>query len=545
MKRIYRAAKYIRTSCPDDEMQDSVSNQRKLIDEFLRTHPEIIVVGEKIDEGYSGVFFNRPSFNEMISDIEAGYVDCVIIKDLTRFGRNYVEVGRYLRDLFQTNNVRLISIDDNIDSSFIDEYDKTIILIKSIFGEQYSRDVSLKTRSSLDIKRRQGKYVGAVPIYGYKKSDENKHKLSLDPNTYTVVQAIFNMKLKGMSAVGIASELNKSGILSPIAYKRKQGIPYPSGGFADKCGARWCATTVLRILRDENYTGTLTQGRQRSSNYKSKTILTLDESEWVKSENAHTSIVSKMDYDAVQRVLALDTRISTEHSLVHIFSGLLICKFCGSNITRKTCRNNERKYIYYYCPTVKSKGCLSSHMIGENALLQMVTHKVKERIGNIQKVYHSISTTHVKNLIKKEYAQRIVTCGQSICNSQNFKLLLRDSLTNGTIDHAEFQALQRYYDDETTCLNSEISTLQKKLLNVDNVLMWMENFLQFSDLAELDRLTVVKMIQSISILNKSEIFIDFVYQHEYEQAIRYSALGGYSCGKKEPQKEQPNGITSI
>jgi DNA invertase Pin-like site-specific DNA recombinase len=461
MERIYRAAKYIRTSSPDDELQDSVSNQGKLIDGFLRAHPEIIVVAEKIDEGHSGVFFNRPSFNEMIADIKAGHIDCVLVKDISRFGRCYIEIGKYLRDLFQANDVRLISVDDNIDSALMDEYDKTIILIKSIIGEQYSRDVSIKTRSSLDIKRRQGKYVGAVPIYGYTKSDENRHKLSLDSNTYTVVQSIYNMKLQGMSDAGIASELNESGILSPITYKRKQSIPFPAGGFADKCEARWSATTVLRILRDENYTGTLVQGRQRSPNYKSKTILTLDESEWAKSENAHPPIISKMDYDAVQRALALDTRIPPGHKRVHVFSGLLICGCCGSNMTRKTCGNYGRKYIYYFCPTTKNRGCLLSYMVGESALMQIVAQKIKERIGNIQKMARSISATHVKKLIRTEYSQRIAICNQSICELHNFNAYLRDNLLHGIIDYAEFQSLQVYYDGEITNLSAEIAIMQK------------------------------------------------------------------------------------
>jgi hypothetical protein len=335
------------------------------------------------------------------------------------------------------------------------------------------------------------------------------------------------MKLQGMSAAGIASELNESGILSPITYKRKQSIPFPAGGFADKCEARWSATTVLRVLRDENYTGTLVQGRQCSPNYKSKTILTLDESEWVKSENAHPPIISKMDYDAVQRALALDTRIPPGHKRVHVFSGLLICGYCGSNMTRKTCGNYGQKYIYYFCPTTKNRGCLLSCMVGESALMQIVAQKIKEHIGNIQTMARSIPATHVKKLMRMEYYRRIAICNKSICEFQNYNAHLRDCLLHGIIDHTEFQSLQVYYDGEITSLSVEIAILQKKLINIDDALMWMDNFLQFSDLTELERSAVVKMICGIRIITKSEVSIDFVYQHEYEQIIRYTALGGY------------------
>lgn len=161
MEKIYWAAKYIRTSTVDDkqEYRDSCENQSRLIDNFLFCHPEINLVSEKVDNGFSGLFFDRPAFNELISEIKSGHIDCVIVKDLSRIGRNYIEVGRYLRDFFPTHHIRFISVKDNIDSILLDGFERTIALMKSIFSEQYSRDVSLKTCSVLDVKRRKGEYV--------------------------------------------------------------------------------------------------------------------------------------------------------------------------------------------------------------------------------------------------------------------------------------------------------------------------------------------------------------------------------------------------
>jgi len=301
MDTIYRAVKYIRTSCQDDELEhrDSVANQSKLIDGFVKAYPEIVVVSEKIDSGFSGLFFDRPAFNEMIKDIEAGYINCIIVKDLSRIGRDYIEIGSYLRDFFPAHSVRLISINDNIDSLMLEGIDKTIAILKSIFSERYSHDVSMKTRSALDTKRRKGEYVGAVPIYGYQKLENDKNKLIPDLNTVAVVQSIFDMKLQGMSAAGISAALNEQEILSPLAYKQTNNTPYAAGGFADKPNAKWSATTIFRILRDENYTGTLVQGRQSSFNYKIKTPIHLEESVWAKVKNAHPAIISRSDYEAV------------------------------------------------------------------------------------------------------------------------------------------------------------------------------------------------------------------------------------------------------
>jgi len=537
MREKYRATKYIRTSCPDDELEhrDSISNQSKLIDGFLRTHPEIIVVAEKVDNGYSGLFYNRPAFNEMIADIKAGHVDCVVIKDLSRLGRNYVETGKYLRDLFHLSGVRFISIDDNIDSIQMDGMERIIALIKTIFNEQYSRDISMKTRSSLEAKRRQGAYVGAVPIYGYQRSDDNKHKLAIDLNTCAIVQSIFHMKLKGLSATKIASTLNDSCILSPIAYKRQQGIPHATGGFADCQNAGWSATTILRILRDENYTGTLTQGRQRQESYKSKVLKDLDENEWCRTENAHSPIISKMDYAAVQRVLALDTRTAPKHRKVHIFSGLLICGCCGGNMTRKTTASIKRSYTYYYCPTGKKRGCTSPYMVRDKVLLDMVTLTVKKCAIDIERLVYGLTAAHVVAMARNEYTQQIAVCNRSIHNLQKFRASLYDSHACGIIGTPEIQVLQNYYDSEITLQETKVSALQKKLhsvqeLSPNNELAWTQIFLQFIGANELDRLAVTKMIHQIRVLNKNKVAVDFVCQSEYEQLVRYAALRGCNNG---------------
>ncbi|MCL2568508.1 MAG: recombinase family protein [Oscillospiraceae bacterium] len=537
MKKTYRAAKYIRTSTPDDELQhrDSIANQSKLIDRFLQTHPEIIVATEKIDSGYSGLFYDRPAFNEMIADIKAGDVDCVVVKDLSRLGRNYIETGKCLRDLFQPNGVRFISIDDNIDSIQLDGVERTIALIKNIFSEQYSHDISKKTRSSLNAKRRQGAYVGAVPIYGYQRSDSNKYKLAIDLNTYPIVQSIFHMKLQGLSAAKIASELNNSGVLSPIAYKREQGLPHSHGGFADNQNAHWSATTILRILRDENYTGTLVQGRLRQESYKSKALRALNESEWSRIEEAHPPIISKVDYSAVQRALAIDTRTAPKCRGVHIFSGLLICGCCGSNMTRKSIAPAEQSYIYYYCPTGKKRGCTSPHMVRDEALLAMVTLAIKERLASIEGLTRNLSVAHIVAVAKNECAQQLAEHIQSINDLQKFRSSLYSSLACGLIGATEFQLLQKHYSHKISLQENEISSLQNKLYcatesSSSNELAWTYSFLQFIDSNELNRFSVVKMVQHIRVLAKNKIAIDFVHQREYEQLARYIELRGRNDG---------------
>ena len=531
MDTIYRAVKYIRTSCQDDELEhrDSVANQSKLIDGFVKAYPEIMVVSEKIDSGFSGLFFDRPAFNEMIKDIEAGYINCVIVKDLSRIGRDYIEIGRYLRDFFPAHNVRLISVNDNIDSLMLEGIDKTIAILKSIFSERYSYDVSIKTRSALEAKRRKGEYVGAVPIYGYQKSADNKNKLIPDPNTVAVVQSIFDMKLQGMSATGIATSLNERGILSPLAYKQMCNVSYATGGFADKPDAKWSATTIFRILRDENYTGTLVQGRQSSFSYKIKTPIHLEESAWGKIENTHPAIISKSDYDAVQRIMALDTKIASGRKTVHPFSGMIICGSCGRNMTRKTVSKGKNKYIYYACSTGKKSGCYSPSMVREDSLINMVTQKVRERIIKIEQLELIDNRSYYSNFCGDILSLRILELDDKIRKLSQFKSSLYDSLVQGIITAGDFKDLQDIYENEISILEAKRLSLipvpQDQAEDISGDCSWKDVFLQYLNMTKLDRRAVAKMIQSIRVISKEEILVDFVYQHEYEMATQYTALG--------------------
>ena len=251
----YKATAYIRLSYTDDHSSesDSVSNQRKLIENFVERNPDIEVVSEKIDDGYSGIIFDRPAFKEMMQDVTDGNINCVIVKDLSRLGREYIETGRYLRRVFPAYGVRFIAITDSIDTAH-DSGDDLTVSVKNIMNEAYCRDISIKTRSSLDVKRRNGDFVGAFPVYGYMKAEDNKNLLVPDPYAARVVCDIFRMRLEGASASKIASELNRLGILSPLAYKKNNGLPYAKKGYADKADCKWSATTIIRILQDETYT---------------------------------------------------------------------------------------------------------------------------------------------------------------------------------------------------------------------------------------------------------------------------------------------------
>ena len=381
----YKAAAYIRLSYTDDRQNesDSVGNQRRLIEDFVQRNPDIEIVMEKIDDGYSGIIFDRPAFKEMMQEVADGAINCVIVKDLSRLGREYIETGRYLRRIFPTYGVRFIAITDSIDTARENSSDELTVSVKNIMNEAYCRDISVKTRTALDVKRRNGDFVGAFTVYGYIKSDENKNRLVPDPYASLVVRDIFRMRLDGASALHIANELNRMGILSPLAYKRNNGFPYAKKGYTDRLDCKWSATTVIRILRDETYTGMLVQGKRGTSNYKIKEMELRPSSEWVRVADVHEALITKQDFELVQRISGLDTRTSPNKNTVYLFSGILICGCCGARMTRKTNRVKGKEYNYYYCPTGKKHGCAHPVMLREDELMEVVWQTVKCYIDNV------------------------------------------------------------------------------------------------------------------------------------------------------------------
>ncbi len=495
----YKATAYIRLSYTDDHSSesDSVSNQRKLIENFVERNPDIEVVSEKIDDGYSGIIFDRPAFKEMMQDVTDGNINCVIVKDLSRLGREYIETGRYLRRVFPAYGVRFIAITDSIDTAH-DSGDDLTVSVKNIMNEAYCRDISIKTRSSLDVKRRNGDFVGAFPVYGYMKAEDNKNLLVPDPYAARVVCDIFRMRLEGASASKIASELNRLGILSPLAYKKNNGLPYAKKGYADKADCKWSATTIIRILQDETYTGTLVQGKQGTPHYKIKQMEQRPASEWVRVPDAHEALIARQDFELVQRIKGLDTRTSPNEDTVYLFSGILICGCCGSRMTRKTNRANGKEYHYYYCPTGKKKGCAHPVMLKESSLIDCVRDSLKAYIGNIaslEALLSGIDQSSINQALAKEYSDHITDNERRLEQVLEFKARLYESLVGGMLTKEEYASYKAKYTKQAEDIRESVRILKEKLSEVlenrSERNRWISQFTQFSTLETLDRRALI------------------------------------------------------
>ena len=303
-------------------------------------------------------------------------------------------------------------------------------------------------------------------------------------------------------------------------------MPHPKGGYADKKEARWSATTVIRILNDETYTGTLIQGRQGTHNYKLKQLIDRPESEWKRTEHSHEEIVTKQDFDLAQQIMRLDTRTAPGGDKVYLFSGILICGCCGARMTRKTVPYKGKTYHYYYCPTTKKRGCAHAANLKEVELSDCIMESIKAHIANVaslEKLVAGSDGQRIRNALVTQYATQITENESQLAQIGGFKSTLYENMISGILSKDEYKALKAKYNIDEVRLRNAVNTLHQQLENIlagtSERLHWIEHFKRFEGLTELDRRLVVNLIQSIRVESKTKLLITFIYQSEYENAL--------------------------
>jgi len=337
------AALYMRLSKEDGAKESqSISTQRRMLKRYASENG-FHVIKEYIDDGYSGTNFDRPAFLSMINDIESKVINTVIVKDLSRLGRDYIKSGYYTDVYFPHKRVRLISINDGFDSM---QKEDDIIPFKNVINELYARDISRKIRSALKTKMHDGAYIGSFAPYGYRKSPTDKNKLIIDEETSKTVKAIFNLKREGISVSDIADILNKNSIPSPAAYK---GISSQN---------KWTASSIYSILRNPVYLGHTVQGKTRKASHKSKSQLYVPKEEWICVKDTHEAIIS---YELFH---------SDKSPNDNIFSGKIHCGTCG----KKMSITRSGNIIYFVCSSYKAHGkqVCESHLIRYDEIIDKV-----------------------------------------------------------------------------------------------------------------------------------------------------------------------------
>jgi len=528
-ERVWRCTLYLRLSKEDGDKveSDSITNQRELVTNYINSIPNITIISERIDDGFSGASFDRPAFNAMMDDIKAGRVDCVAVKDLSRFGRNYTEAGKYLENVFPFLGIRFLAVNDGIDSTAKKSYgDNIIIPFKNLINDAYCRDISVKIRSQLEIKRKKGDFIGSFAVYGYLKDKSQKNRLVVDEYAAEVVRDVFKWKIEGMSQQGIADRLNALGVLSPYEYKRSLGLRF-STSFKHGVQAKWSAVAVGRVLRDEIYVGTLAQGKTSTPNHKVRKKYQKSKEDWVRAYDSHEPIIDRDEFELANSLLLKDMRIAPNENTVYLFSGMLKCADCNENMIRKTVPNGDKRYYYYVCGKSK-KGSCKGHSVSESQLTESVAVSLQSHIDlimDIERILDFIDTLPLKRDEVQKLDKQIVRKKEEIERIKGRKATLYENMVSGVIDEQEYSDFRKRYNVQLDEAERALFTLGTE---IDGILsckgeknFWIEQFKAHHNFSELTRKIVVTLIDEIKVYEGNRIEIIPKYRSNLETAINF------------------------
>lgn len=510
----------------DKAESDSIKNQRDLIHSYVEQHPELRLVMEGYDDGYTGTDFQRPHFKEMLEAVKAGTINCVIVKDLSRFGREYIESGQYIEKLFPALGVRFIAINDGYDTLHLDSSSSLILPFKNLINDAYCRDTSIKIRSHFDVKRRNGDFIGSFAVYGYAKSHENKNRLVIDPDAAEVVRDIFARRIAGQSCQAIANELNTLGVASPMEYKRSKGMNYQSG-YRVHGKAGWTAVAVRRILKNEVYLGIMSQGKRTTPNYKVKSVVERPQSEWMRVEGTHEAIISREDFQLAARLMGADTRMAPGAKAVYPLAGIVCCGDCRGGMARKTSKHGDKTYAYYVCATHRAdKKVCSMHSISEvkleKAVLAGINLHIRE-VAELEGALRAIQRRPMRQITVERMDRHLVELRKKLVQTQEIRDSLYRRYAAGEVSKADFYEFKRIFTQDCQEAEQAIEAQQRQM---DELLAstspdspWIEHFQQFGQLETLTRDTLVRLVERVAVYEGGRIEIVFRYQSQYEQAM--------------------------
>ena len=533
----FKVAIYLRLSKEDDDLScssgaksesNSISNQRKLIYDFMKSHPELELYDEYKDDGKSGSNFDRAEFQRMMKDIEAGNVNCVVVKDQSRFGRDYIDVGKYKEKIFPKLGVRFVTINEGYDSLSATSSDDLAFTINSFVYDFYIRDISTKIRTNLTAKKQNGEYAGAFVAYGYVKDSNDKSKLVVDQFAADVVRDIFRWKIEGLSPQNIAVRLNELGIPSPAEYKKLSGSNYKTS-FQTSSKAVWSHVSVRRILKNEIYLGVMIQGKRTTPNYKTKTVVTKAESEWLRVEGTHEAIISVRDFELVQELLRDDTHCRAGDVTVPVYAGRIYCGDCGATAVRKTVSYAGKRYVYYVCNANKhDKTVCSRHSIREDILGQVIYQTVRHQIDlllDVDKALRQFENLSWEKHKLKQLDASIEIQEEVVRKNNTLRLGIYEDLRAGLLDRSEYESLKKELAERIAEATAAIEKLNKEkreiLDGVSKQQSWIEQFRQYENVTELTRPMVIHLIERINIFEDSNIEIVFRHRNQIEEILRF------------------------
>ena len=524
---IWRIAMYIRLSKEDTNAgeSDSVTNQKKILQEYLEHFFEgqFEIIDAYVDDGLTGTDDTRESFMRMVQAIEAGRVNCVLCKTLSRAFRNHSDQAYYLEEYFVQKKIRFISTGDPKVDTFTnpDMIYGLEVPITGLMNDRYAAKISADIRRTFNTKRRNGEFIGAFPPYGYLKDPNNKNKLILDEEIVPIKRDIYNWLVRdGMSLRGIAHKLNELGIPNPTAYKQSKGWNYnnPNSHVND---GMWEGQTIRRMLLEQMNLGHMVQGKQRVVSYKVHDRISVPQDEWFIVPNTHEPTFTQEEYDTIVRLLQRDTRTATHVRTVHLFSGFMRCYDCNKAMHRKTTSG----YVYYFCRTyaAKSKTSCTKHTIREDSLEHAVLAAIQAQVALLDSLCDMVERINQAPIdaqsqrVEKLLAEktRELAIARERCDD------LYDDWKNGDLTQEEYRRLKARYEDREERLSAVIVKLEEEKQQIGQKFVDNEKFflifLQRRNIQTLDRNLLVELVDTIHVHEGKELTISFRFADKLKQ----------------------------
>lgn len=511
-KQLNRTGLYLRLSRDDEKAGESLSieNQRIILRKFADENGGMIV-DEYIDDGFSGTDFERPAVKRLLDDAKDGKIDTILVKDLSRFGRNYIQVGQYIDYIFPAYGIRFIAISDNIDTAERGSTSMDMMPIMNVFNEWHAANTSKKIRAVLEAKWQAGKYTNWAYPYGYKAGTDENRTAVTDETAAKIVRRIYDMRLQGNSARTIAKVLSDEGIPNPTTYytrldgkkSDRQGSPY------------WSPKTVSDILKDQTYIGTLTQHRTTRFSYKNHKVLNVPQNEQIVRENAHEAIISKDVWEKVQAINNGNSRGRTDKkNCMHSFSGLLVCADCGKKLKGKSA-GRDKAYMYS-CRTYVDLGkkYCTSHCVSEKLIESIILQDIRSMLGDVEidekkaKEHFLREKTRCGEQNRLSYEKQLRTLKSRLLELDKLIQSAFEERVLGNLPESVCKGLCEKYQLEKDGAEKQIAELEKRLAETDcidaEVKEYITRLKHYAKCEELTREMCLQLIEFITIGEKPQ-----------------------------------------
>lgn len=540
---LYYTAIYARLSIEDNGIQgDSIENQIEMIEKYISKCQDLKVIHTFVDNGETGTNFERPAFSDMMEEVKKGAINCIVVKDLSRFGRNYLETGNYLEKIFPYLGIRFISVDDHFDSLHDRKSDTLLVPLKSILHDTYAKDISRKVSSAIDIKKKSGKFMGKIPPYGYVRDEQDRYKLCVHTERAEIIRMIFKWRTEGMGSVSIAHRLNDMAVPTQLQ------IRFAEGHHDGKEHALWRGSAVVDILKNPCYIGCMVERKGSNLLCKGRENKVIPESEWNLIENTHEPIIDKETFEKVQRLVS-ESRGKRKQQVAdksyrqrteNILSGMVQCGICGSGVHRDSGyfrKDGSLVHYSFYCSNkyIKTKGC-SSRTVDETELHNYIFQACKKQLELLADMKELIDDM-VENQKNSRYISSLKQEIRILEDKQQKLRRKRNDLyadfKDGLLTEREYTFTRDKYMADSEQLSIQLQAvnaeLQENSQMSDVTTKWISDFICFKDTKKLTKEMCSVMVKKV-VLNENSVSIHFAFTDEYEKALAF--LDGYEkkCG---------------